>query len=58
MAEAPSIEFNTQEQVAFKLYQEVYSLDRANKVDKKWILDTYAECLQAVKAPNTRLSKS
>jgi hypothetical protein len=51
MAEAPSIEFNTQEQVAFKLY-------RANKVDKKWILDTYAECLQAVKAPNTRLSKS
>lgn len=52
------------EGVAFRLLQLVADLenktlhgnpskDRSN-ADRQWILDTYAECLRAVKAPETR----
>jgi hypothetical protein len=54
----------TAESVAFRLMLLVADLesrtlhgnpakDRVN-ADRKWILDTYAECLQAVKTPHER----
>ncbi|HVZ02293.1 MAG TPA: hypothetical protein VHA35_22495 [Dongiaceae bacterium] len=54
----------TPESVAYRLLMLVADLesrtmhgnpakDRTN-ADRKWILDTYAECLQAVKAPHER----
>jgi hypothetical protein len=54
----------TPESVAFRLMMLVADLesrtlhgnpakDRSN-ADRKWILDTYAECLQAVKTPQDR----
>ena len=54
----------TAESVAFRLLMLVADLesrtlhgnpakDRTN-ADRKWILDTYAECLQAVKTPHER----
>ena len=30
--------------------------DEHTTADRKWILDTYAECLQAVQTPNKRRS--
>jgi len=28
------------------------------KVDRKWLLDTYAECMQAIESPDKRVSQS
>jgi hypothetical protein len=65
MADAPVVHIgeNSPEHVAYTLLHEVAraesmalrGVDRANKPDRKWILDTYAECLQAVKLPHSRL---
>ena len=54
---------NSPEQVAFKLLQEIAlaegiglrGFQSTKKPDRKWILNTYAECLQAVRTPSVRL---
>jgi hypothetical protein len=56
---------NSPEQVAYKLLQTIASnegkslgnspVSGAASADRKWLLDTYAECLQAVKFPTDRL---
>jgi hypothetical protein len=46
---------NSPEQVAFKLFHEVASAEAGRaQIDRKWILDTYAECLMAVTRPDVR----
>jgi hypothetical protein len=50
---------NSPEQVAYKLLQivasnEGKSLTGGATADRKWLLDTYAECLHTVRNPNTR----
>ena len=47
------------EEVAYKLlylvaWSENKDLDAWGKADRKWILDTYAECLLTVRDPNVR----
>jgi len=63
MSDSPVVHIgeNSPEEVAFKLFQEVVSVeihkgDQTNKVSRKWILDTYAECLLAVRNPSGRQS--
>ncbi len=51
------------EDVALKLlyvvsWGENIDLEAWGKADRKWILDTYAECLQTVRDPAARLSRS
>lgn len=51
----------SQEEVAYKLlyvvaWGEDKDLDGWGKADRKWILDTYAECLLAVKNSSARLA--
>ena len=48
-----------QEEVAYKLmylvaWGENRDLDAWGKADRKWILDTYAECLKTVRDPTAR----
>jgi hypothetical protein len=55
---------NSPQEVAYKLMRDIahaedkllsYSEKNSQKVaNRKWILDTYAECLRAVHTPNTR----
>ena len=48
---------NSPERIAYLLYKEIQSVeknDRASGRGRKWILDTYAECILAVKAPQRR----
>lgn len=49
---------NSPEQVAFKLYREIAAAElygsQPKNPDRKWILDTYAECLLAVRMPANR----
>lgn len=49
------------EEVAYKLmyvvaWSENIDLDAWGKADRKWILDTYAECLLTVRNPASRAS--
>ena len=50
---------NSPEQVAFKLMEKVanaedkHFIGSQKNTDRAWILDTYAECLQVVKARRT-----
>lgn len=61
---ATTIEHNTAEEVAFKLLREVANSEGKKMIylsgsavaDRKWILDTYAECLLTVARPGTRRS--
>ena len=51
------------EEIAFKLlyaisWGENIDLEAWGKADRKWILDTYAECLQTVKNPAARITQS
>lgn len=54
---------NTPEYVAYQLMQDVmraegkalYSGDKVEKADRKYLLDTYAECIYAVMQPWKRL---
>jgi hypothetical protein len=64
MADTPVIHIgeNSPEFVALKLYFEVARTEQVEsayssgrKPDRKWILDTYAECLNAVQNPNFRV---
>jgi hypothetical protein len=49
------------EHVALQLFREVVKaeikLNPSLEIDKEYILDTYAECLMAVKLPAKRLGK-
>ncbi len=66
MADAPVIHIgeNSPEEVAYKLLQTIASQEGkslmsspvggAAKADRKWLLDSYAECLLAVKHPERR----
>ena len=57
MADQPVVHIgeNSPEYVAFKLYHEITRIEaRGEKPDRKWILDTYAECLLAVRQPQGR----
>jgi hypothetical protein len=42
--------------VAFRLYHEVRQAEDPKQLSKKWILDTYAECLNAVRQPENRVA--
>ncbi len=66
MADAPVVQMgeNSPQYVAFRLFREVaiaegksiiHNAAGPSKPDRKWILDTYAECLRAVLAPYERL---
>lgn len=62
MADAPvpvvHIGENSPENIAYKLLELIAQTEKTPPVtarDRKWILDTYAECLQAVRAPHFRL---
>ena len=57
---------NSPEHVAFRLLREVAYVEGKRlqqmdatfqKPDRQWILDTYAECLDAVRDPYTRIKQ-
>jgi hypothetical protein len=65
MADTPIIHMseNSPEQVAYKLLREIASIEKkkafgaanaTDEVGRKWLLDTYAECLLAVRSPGSR----
>jgi hypothetical protein len=61
MAETPN--GLSPEEIAFKLlyavsWGENLDLEAWGKADRKWILDTYAECLLTVRDPGGRLAQS
>jgi hypothetical protein len=53
---------NTPEEVAYKLFNEIAYVENIRvrnyggkeTPSRKWILDTYAECLRAVRTPGSR----
>jgi hypothetical protein len=63
VAEAAEVHLgeNSPEGIAFKLLYEVAEAEGmqlrhaagSKKPDRQWILDTYAECIMAVKAPSS-----
>jgi hypothetical protein len=56
---------NSPEQVAYRLLHDVARAEKksfgggsiAATTDRKWILDTYAECLNAVRRPDRRMNQ-
>ncbi len=67
MADQPVVHIgeNSPEQVAFRLLQEIARAENkslhgggpfgaGDKPDRKWLLDTYAECLDVVQNPSAR----
>lgn len=64
MADAPVVHIgeNSPEEVAYKLLRHVANVEGKNlnstgAVDRKYLIDTYAECLWAVKEPWRRLQQ-
>ena len=59
MAQAPNVKHgdSTPEQVAYELMKDVMGVEtRPAGLDyRKWLLDTYAECLEAVQNHRARL---
>jgi hypothetical protein len=64
MADKPVVHIgeNSPEEIAYRLFghitvceQKNVTTTAANNPDRKWILDTYAECLRAVRSPRARL---
>lgn len=63
MADTPVLHIgeNSPEHVAYRLFHHIAQvegkiLSQGNSApDRKWILDTYAECLRAVKTPTSRV---
>jgi hypothetical protein len=51
MADAPVVHIgeNSPEQVAYKLYRDIRLEEKKSNADRKYVLDTYAECLEAVR---------
>jgi hypothetical protein len=45
---------NSQEGVAFKLFAFIANYAGDKPREPKWVLDTYAECLQTVRSPGGR----
>jgi hypothetical protein len=50
------------EEVAYTLFRHIAiaegkKIDNAEAPERKWILDTYAECLRTVRNPTSRLQK-
>jgi hypothetical protein len=48
---------NSPEEVALKLFHEIVSVEARTlgaNLNRKWILDTYSECLMAVRSPASR----
>jgi hypothetical protein len=50
---------NSPEEVAYKLLQNIASQERktlivSSEAERKWLLDTYAECLMTVRNPSGR----
>ena len=55
---------DTAEHMAYRLFLHICNLETKNLhgdpskdrtlADRKWVLDTYAECLRAVRAPESR----
>lgn len=65
MADAPVVHIgeNSPEHVAFQLLNTIASIEGiklyggdSKSADRKWVLDTYAECLNAVRNPGGRTS--
>jgi hypothetical protein len=51
---------NSPEEIAYKLLQHIASQERktlivSSEAERKWLLDTYAECLMTVRNPSGRL---
>ncbi len=61
MAEAPVVHINenSPEQIALRLMNQVMIAEKkkSDVTTRKYLLDTYAECLRAVKNPTSRKSK-
>jgi hypothetical protein len=57
MADAPAVQNgeNSPEYVAWKLMFEVLRHENPKSMTRQLVLDTYAECLQAVTHPHLRL---
>ena len=57
MADAPVVHIgeNSREEVAFKLFHIIRNHGGQQATERKWILDTYAECLKTVLYPKERL---
>jgi hypothetical protein len=65
VADAPVVHIgeNSPEQVAFKLLERIADLEQVSlfhsaqrkMADRKWVLDTYAECIIAVRHPHNRV---
>jgi hypothetical protein len=57
---------NSPEQVAYRLMHEIAAIEAKSfsrtpgpgyqSADRKWILETYAECLNAVRVPHARVA--
>jgi hypothetical protein len=66
MADAPAVVHigeNSPEQVAYRLTHDIASIEKRvlhhtsgghQAADRKWLLDTYAECLKTVRDPFSR----
>jgi len=66
MADTPVIHIgeNSPERIAYLLMRDIAIVERkvfnnhpadgAAKADRKWILDTYAECIRAIRDPHMR----
>lgn len=61
MNENPIVQGGTPEAVAYALMRDIAlcegkSLDGAKVATRKWLLDTYAECLATVRDPEERVA--
>lgn len=58
MADAPVVHIgeNSPEMIAYRLLEHIANAEKKylNNADRKWLLDTYAECLEAVRDPQLR----
>lgn len=45
---------NSPEFIGYKLMHDVAAIEDGVRRDRKWLLDTYAECLSAVRDPHKR----
>ena len=65
MADAPIVHIgeNSPEHIAYRLMRDIAVIENrpivtareiVNRADRKWLLDTYAECLEAVRFPEAR----
>ena len=48
---------NTPEQVAYKLLHDIAAIEGKALPDRRWLLDTYAECLLTVRNPDGRSAR-